>query len=229
MESIVPLEPQEARILGVLIEKELTTPDQYPLSLNATTAGCNQKSNRSPVMSLSEVEVQMQLDKLVIAGLVGRVHPAGSRVERFRHNICEHYDLDPTKAAILAELMMRGPQTRGDLRTRVQRMTPVESLEILAANIEPLIQRGFVKRLPPGSGSRAERFAQCLAPDAHAHAGDEPPAASAPAAPAPSTTTSPSTPAAPTASSTGDLERRVARLERQIADLAEKLGETLEG
>ena len=85
MSTPIRLEPHEARILGVLIEKELTTPDQYPLSLNATTAGCNQKSNRDPVLQLSETEVQMQLDKLVIAGFAGRVHPASSRVEPEGH------------------------------------------------------------------------------------------------------------------------------------------------
>lgn len=218
MEAIVPLEPNEARILGVLIEKELTTPDQYPLSLNATTAGCNQKSNRSPVLSLSETEVQMQLDKLVIAGLVGRVHPASSRVERFRHNMCEHYDLDPTKAAIMAELMMRGPQSRGDLRTRVNRMQSIPSLEILAANLDPLIQRGFVKRISPAPGSRAERFTQCLAPDAH-------PLDAVPVSTTPSgvSTTPPAKPEA-----VQRLEERVATLERQLANLADKLGEPLE-
>lgn len=219
METIVPLEPNEARILGVLIEKELTTPDQYPLSLNATTAGCNQKSNRNPHLELSETEVQMQLDKLVVAGLVGRVHPATSRVERFRHNLCEHYDLDQTKAALMAELMMRGPQSRGDLRTRVNRMRPIENLEQLAANLEPLIQRGFVKRVPPARGSRAERFVQCLAPDAHPL--DEGPARAGAAA-------TPSAAPAPAPSAVAELEQRVARLERQLATLAEKLGEPLE-
>ncbi|MFT7668656.1 MAG: hypothetical protein ACI8X5_001353 [Planctomycetota bacterium] len=217
MENIVQLEPNEARILGVLVEKELTVPDQYPLSLNATTSGCNQKSNRNPVMSMSEIEVQMQLDKLVVAGLVGRVHPANSRVERFRHNFREHYKLDSTKAAIMAELMMRGPQSRGDLRTRVNRMTPVESLDILAANLNPLIESGFVKRLPPLAGSRAERFTQCLAPDAH------------PAEEAASSATAQRPPVS--AAGSGALEKlelRVATLERQLASLAEKLGEPLD-
>ena len=87
------LNAHEARVLGVLIEKAFTTPDNYPLSLNAATAGCNQKSNRNPVLQLSETEVQIQLDKLVVAGMVGRVHPATSRVERFRHNLCERLDV----------------------------------------------------------------------------------------------------------------------------------------
>jgi len=217
MQKLIPLEPNEARILGVLIEKELTTPDQYPLSLNATTAGCNQKSNRNPALHLSETEVQMQLDKLVVAGLVGRVHPATSRVERFRHNLCEHLDLDPTKAAILAELMMRGPQSRGELRTRVSRMQALDSLEQLAVHVEHLIQRGLVQRLPPAPGSRAERLVQMLAPDAHPL--DEAPPTQVP--------TAASHPAASPAQAS-QLEERVARLERRLASLAEKLGEPLD-
>jgi len=230
MDSFDPLEPNEARILGVLIEKELTVPDQYPLSLNATTAGCNQKSNRNPVLQLSETEVQMQLDKLVVAGFVGRVHPATSRVERFRHNFCERLDVDPTKAAILAELMMRGPQSRGDLRTRANRMSPIPTLEELAANLEPLIQRGLVRRLPPAPGSRAERFVQCLAPDSHpldAAPVTAPDAAPVTAPVATEVAAAAPEPVAPTPERSSELEQRVARLERQLADLAEKLGEPL--
>lgn len=219
MESLTHLEANEARILGVLIEKELTTPDQYPLSLNATTAGCNQKSNRNPLLTLSETEVQMQLDKLVVAGFVGRVHPATSRVERFRHNIREHLGIGEPQAAILAELMMRGPQTRGDLRTRVSRMTPLDSLDVLAQHIDLLTQKGLIKRIPPARGSRAERFVQCLAPDAHPLDESEPNTAHA-------------TPASIQAQAASGkleaLEARVTKLERQLSNLAGKLGETLD-
>lgn len=215
MEADIRLEPNEARVLGVLIEKELTVPDQYPLSLNATTAGCNQKSNRSPILALSETEVAMQLDKLVVLGLAGRVHPAGSRAERFCHNACQVLDLNTHQAGILAELMMRGPQSRGDLRTRVNRMGPVPTLEALASHLDPLIARGMIKRIPPAVGSRVERFAQQLAPAAQ---GVE---AAAPNAGAP----------APTAAALNQmqaLEARVELLERQLANLAGKLGEPLE-
>jgi uncharacterized protein len=215
MEQKVRLEPNEARVLGVLIEKELTTPDQYPLSVNATTSGCNQKSNRSPVMMLSETEVQMQLDKLVVLGLAGRVYPATSRVERFMHNICTVLDISTHQAAILAELMMRGPQSRGDLRTRVNRMGPVPTLDALASHLDPLIGKGLVKRIPPAAGSRVERFAQQLAPEAQ---GVEPAA------------TSTGAPAARAASPSQlqDLIARVTKLESQLANLSEKLGEPLE-
>ena len=211
------LEANEARILGVLIEKELTTPDQYPLSLNATTSGCNQKSNRNPVMSLSETEVMMQLDKLVVAGYVGRVHPATSRVERFRHNIREHLKLDNPRAAILAELMMRGPQSKGELRTRVSRMCSIDTQEALLAHLQLMIQEGLVKRIGPAPGSRAERVVQCLAPSAHALDASEParPLSSGGAPP-------------PAPGAVEQLEERVAKLERQLANLAGKLGEPLE-
>jgi uncharacterized protein len=213
MELPMLLEPNEARTLGVLIEKEMTVPDQYPLSLNAVTAGCNQKSNRVPVISLSESEVEMQLDKLVVVGLAGRVHPASSRVERFRHNARERLDLDAAQLAILAELMMRGPQSRGELRTRAGRMTPIDSQEKLTEHLAPLIERGFVQTLAPAPGSRAERVVQRLCPDAH-DLEATPAAANAPM-PTPRT-------------SFDDLEERVGRLEKQLASLAEKLGEPLE-
>jgi uncharacterized protein YceH (UPF0502 family) len=220
----IQLEPREARVLGVLVEKELTTPEQYPLSVNATTAGCNQKSNRQPVMDLSDTEVQMQLDKLVVAGLVGRVHPASSRVPRYRHNLVEVLGIDPTKAAILAELMMRGPQSRGELRTRAGRMARLDSLEELEANLRPLLERGLVVALPPLPGSRAGRYAQRLAPDAHPLEADPVPGplgeARAAAAGQPG-------PAAPSPGSATELEARVARLERQLAALAEQLGADL--
>ncbi|MFT7485352.1 MAG: hypothetical protein ACI9F9_001201 [Candidatus Paceibacteria bacterium] len=216
MEPLDKLQPNEARILGVLIEKELTTPDHYPLSLNAATAGCNQKSNRNPVMDLSETEVQLQLDKLVVAGYVGRVHPATSRVERFRHNMREHLTLDNPKAAIMAELMMRGPQARGELRTRVSRMSKIDSQEELSTHVDVLIQRGLAKRVPPAPGSRSERVMQCLAPDAHEL---ETAGGGAPSGGAPRVASAPG--------KVEELETRVARLERQLADLAGKLGEPL--
>jgi uncharacterized protein YceH (UPF0502 family) len=221
MTSTLQLQPREARVLGVLVEKELTTPEQYPLSVNAATAGCNQKSNRQPVMDLSETEVQMQLDKLIVAGLVGRVHPASSRVPRYRHNLVEKLDIDATKAAILAELMMRGPQTRGELRTRASRMARLDSLEELEANLRPLLERGLVAALPPLPGSRAGRYAQRLAPDAHPLDAEPVPGPLGEARAA-----APGEPPAPSPAA-DELEARVARLERQLAALAEQLGAEL--
>lgn len=222
MDEELLLDAHEARVLGVLVEKALTTPDQYPLSLNAATAGCNQKSNRSPVLELSESEVLLALDKLVVRGLAGRVHPLGSRVERFRHNGHERLELDDAKLAILAELLMRGPQTPGDLRQRAGRMTPFDSLQALESALAPLLQRGFVQRLPPAPGTRAERYAQLLCPGLHPL--DAPAAAPqqvSAQAPAPAATTS------PLGQRVEALERELRALRTQLHQLAEKLGEPL--
>ena len=224
-----PLDPNEARLFGVLIEKSLTTPDQYPLSINGATSGANQKSNRDPVMSLSEGEVNDALARLIIAGLAGRVVPAGSRVEKYRHNGQELLGLEPTKLAILAELMMRGPQTKGELRQRVNRMKPVPDLEALQVHLVVLEKDGWIRPVPPAPGSRAGRFAQTLSPDSH------PVEASAAAAPTPMSAapgSAPSTPPAPSPAPgleqrVNELESEVSELKRQLQGLAEKLGETL--
>ncbi len=210
MDDTLTLEPFEARILGVLIEKELTTPDHYPLTLNALANGCNQKSNRSPVLELSNATVSMLLDKLVVRGLVGRVQRAGSRVEHYRHNARERLHCQEPQLAILAELLTRGPQSASQLRKRTERMSKMESQAIFDSHVEQLIRHGFVKRIPAGMGSRTERLVQEFSPDAHPL--EE---TAAPAQPL-------STPA-PGA----DLEARVARLERQLAQLAEELGASL--
>ena len=213
MDSIT-LDAHEARLFGVLIEKALTTPDQYPLSLNAATNAANQKSNRDPVLSLSEEEVAAALDSLEKKYLVRRVF---SRVERYRHNGKEALGLEMAQLAILAELLMRGPQQPGELRARVSRMSAIESLEQLTAELTTLIERGFVQRLDPTPGSRAERYVQLLSPNLHPL--DAPPAA------------------VPRVADSGayDLSARVAVLEtlvddlrRQLNRLAEKLGEPSE-
>jgi uncharacterized protein YceH (UPF0502 family) len=220
MQEEQQLDALEARVFGVLIEKQMTTPDQYPLSLNATTSGCNQKSNRHPVLSLGESEVLNTLNKLMVHGLVGRVMQAGSRVEKFRHNGPEFLKLGDAQLAILAELLMRGPQNPGELRQRASRMHEIPSLDALREELRPLIERGFAKHLPPSPGSRAERYAQLMSPDLHPL--DEPVATSAPRSGAP---TAPSTPAAATRLQT--LEEEVARLRRQLDALSAALGEPL--
>jgi uncharacterized protein YceH (UPF0502 family) len=177
MELNIVLDPTEARLFGVLIEKALTTPEQYPLSVNAATNGANQKSNREPVMNLDEVDVAVALERLVQKYLARKVFPGNSRVEKYCHNGKDALALDPTALALLAELLMRGPQTIGELRTRCSRMVPLGSLEELQAIIDPLITRGLVRRLPAAPGSRAERFVQLLSPDSHSLDAPAPPAA----------------------------------------------------
>ncbi len=208
----VQLDPHEARLLGVLIEKQLTTPDQYPLSLNAATNAANQKSNRDPVLSLSEDEVAEALYRLEQKYLVRKVF---SRVERYRHNGKETLSLDLPELAVLAELLMRGPQMPGELRTRVSRMSPIESQEHLLKLLAVLIERGFVQRLDPAPGARAERYVQLLSPDLHP-------------LDAPASAAHGSRPAAESdlAARVDALEQQVLRLQQRLHALATKLGET---
>ncbi|HVN84844.1 MAG TPA: DUF480 domain-containing protein [Candidatus Binatia bacterium] len=213
MEPAITLDAHEARLFGVLIEKALTTPDQYPLSLNAAVNAANQKSNRDPLLSLSEEEVAAALDGLEKKYLVRRVF---SRVERYRHNGRDALNLDTAQLAILAELLMRGPQQPGELRARVSRMHAIESLDLLEQALAPLLERGFVQRLDPSPGSRAERYIQLLSPNLHPL--DAPAHASAASAPD-----------SDLAGRVAALEGAVESLRRQLIRLAEQLGETLDG
>jgi uncharacterized protein YceH (UPF0502 family) len=141
------LDMNERRVLGVLVEKAKTTPDSYPLSLNALTAGCNQKSNREPVMSLADLDVEDTLSRLQKRGLVVKV--TSSRVDRWRHQLYEAWHLDRIDLALLTELLLRGPQTEGELRTRASRMEPFDDIEALRKAVKPLAERGLVVYLTP--------------------------------------------------------------------------------
>jgi uncharacterized protein len=218
------LTPDEARVLGVLIEKATTTPDQYPLTQNAVVNGANQKNNRDPVITMDEHRAFDALEGLRGKGMVFRVNQAGSRVDKFRHAAGEVLHARPAELAILAELMLRGPQTLGELRGRGSRMHPFESLEAVKNMLAALMSREqpLVRELPPSPGSRAERYAQLLAPDAHPveamAAAPESAAAAAPAASAVS--------AAPVLS----LTERVVQLESQVQmlrDVVHRLATTL--
>ena len=212
---MIQLTPAEARALGVLVEKSTTTPEQYPLSLNALTAGCNQRNNREPVMALTDDEVFDAVESLRAKGLVIRIEAgAGSRVHRFRHNATDALHVRAGELAVLAELLLRGPQTQGELRGRASRMHPMETLDVVRDMLRALSERPepLVRQLPPAPGSRAEQYVQLLAPDAHEV--DIAPAACAPAeagAPAKVTATS------------GGLADRVAKLEAEVAQLRESL------
>lgn len=141
------LTAHERRVLGVLVEKAKTTPDAYPLTLNALVTGCNQKSNRDPILNLTDLDVEDALTSAQKRGLVMRI--TGSRVERWRHYLYETWHVDKKDLAILAELLLRGPQTEGELRTRASRMEPLESLEELRAVLKPLAERKLVVYLTP--------------------------------------------------------------------------------
>ena len=232
------LDAIEARVLGVLVEKELTTPEQYPLTLNAATNGSNQKNNRDPVLDLAEHEVESSLRKMNVKGFVGSVHPLGSRVEKFRHNAGTVLSIEKPQMAVLAELLLRGPQQPGELRGRASRMAPIESLGALAEVLRPLIESKLVVRLDPTPGSRAERYAQTLTgaqPAAALPARAGPTTAAVPMEPAPRIAAAPAPdPAAEERAQTlakriETLEFNVSRLRRQLDHLAWRLGEKLEG
>jgi uncharacterized protein YceH (UPF0502 family) len=140
----------ERRVLGVLVEKAKTTPDAYPLSVNALVTGSNQKSNRDPVLSLSDLDVEDALASCQQKGLVTRIsNVGGSRVVRWRHNLYDVWHVDKVELAILAELLLRGPQTEGELRGRADRMEPIADLDALRGLLKPLVQRGLVAYLTP--------------------------------------------------------------------------------
>ena len=206
---MIQLTPDEARVLGVLVEKSTTTPEQYPLSLNALTTGCNQKNNRDPVLTLTDDQVFDAVESLRGKGLVVRIEAgAGSRVHRFRHNATDALHVRPGELAILAELLLRGPQTQGELRGRASRMAPMETLDVVRDMLRALRERPepLVRELPPAPGSRAEQYVQLLAPDAHEI--DV-------AAPECATRAS--------AAVGGGLAERVTRLETEVAQLRETL------
>jgi uncharacterized protein YceH (UPF0502 family) len=138
----------ERRVLGVLAEKQKTTPDSYPMTLNALVTGCNQKSNRDPVLNLSGDEVEEALVGAQRKGLAMRLTGSG-RVEKWRHNLYDAWHVDKVEMAVLVELLLRGPQTEGELRGRASRMDPIDDLEALRRVLKPLAERRLVVYLTP--------------------------------------------------------------------------------
>lgn len=154
----------EVRVLGCLIEKELTTPDYYPLSLNSLTNACNQKSNRDPAMNLEEADVTAALEKLRFKGMA-RLSGAGGRVAKYCHSLAERLRLDQPELAVLAELLLRGPQTVGELRARADRMSPFPDMGGIEAVIKELmdIDPPLLTLLPRQAGRKEQRYAHLLA------------------------------------------------------------------
>ena len=167
------LTPNEVRVIGCLLEKESTTPDQYPLSLNALTSACNQKSARDPVMSLTATEVQNVLDELVRKYLVSDRAGFGGRVKKYKHRFCntEFGSLQFTdqERGALCVLMLRGPQTPGEIRTRTHRLCEFEDVGEVEAVLQSLsgYEAGpFVRQLPREPGKRESRYAHLLSGEA---------------------------------------------------------------
>jgi uncharacterized protein YceH (UPF0502 family) len=147
-----PLESIERRILGVLVEKAKTTPEAYPLSINALRTGCNQKNNRAPAMQLEESEVEDACEQLRKSGAIAQVQ-GGSRVDRYRHLAYEWLGVEKAELAVMAELLLRGSQTVGELRGRAARMEPIKDLGELQPTLDSLESKGLIQYLtPPGRG-----------------------------------------------------------------------------
>lgn len=209
----------EARVIGCLIEKAITTPDQYPLSLNSLTSACNQKSNRDPIMDLDERTVQSTLDILMHKHLVLDRSGFGSRVPKYQHRFCNtgfgSLEFTPLETAILCELLLRGPQTPGELRTRAARMADVKEVSEVEAALNKLAARQegpFVVHLPREPNRRDARWAHLLSGEVDVSAV---PASAAPSEPKHGSS----------ADRIEQLEAQVAELRRELDELKKKLGD----
>ena len=162
---MIKLDEIEVRVLGALLEKEITTPDYYPLSLNALINACNQKSNREPVMTLDESAVRQALDSLDEKRLAGQTSTADSRVPKYAHRLQEAFNFDRRETAVLCVLLLRGPQTPGELRGRSERMYKFDDLGVVESALHRLMEREppLVKKLARQPGTKESRYAHLLA------------------------------------------------------------------
>jgi uncharacterized protein len=163
----IRLNEVEARVLGALMEKEITTPEYYPLSLNALINACNQKSNRDPSMNLDEEAVREALGGLQELRLANPINSADSRVTKYRHRLPELFNFDRRESAVMCVLLLRGPQTPGELRSRTERMYRFDDLEGVDSTLNHLMQREspLVKVLPRRPGTKESRYAHLLCGD----------------------------------------------------------------
>jgi uncharacterized protein YceH (UPF0502 family) len=224
-----PLPALERRVVGVLMEKGKTTPNTYPMSLNAVTTGCNQKSNRAPTMQLEPEDVEESLERLREMGAVGLIQGAG-RVSKYRHYMYDWLDVDKVEIAVMAELILRGPQTVGELRGRASRMEPIAGIAELQPVLQSLKTKGLILALTPEgrghvvthalfSDRELERVKQQYANVAVAAAPPAVDSSSSPAAPArPPLETSPP-PAAASPEVTEAMARQIEDLRLQVSQL----------
>ena len=159
------LDSAEVRVLGALMEKEIATPEYYPLSLNALVNACNQKSNRDPVVSFDDQIVENALESLRHKGLATRITGRDVRVPKHGQSFTERFNLGRREAALMCLLFLRGPQTPGELRSRSDRLYTFDDLEAVESTLAKLVEMEFVKKLPRQPGSREARWAQLLAGD----------------------------------------------------------------
>ena len=159
------LDPADVRVLGALLEKEISTPEYYPLSLNALVNACNQKSNRDPVVAYDDDTVEDALEHLRLQGLASRITGRDSRVPKHEQRFTEKCNLGRREAAILCVLMLRGWQTPGELRGRSERLHTFDDLEEVESTLGRLTEMGFVKKLPRQTGFKEQRWAHLLSGD----------------------------------------------------------------
>lgn len=210
MEKELPLlSAEEQRVLGTLIEKSKTTPDYYPMTLNALTAGCNQKTSRKPVVDYDESTVVIALNSLKGQDLVATAVGGGSRVVKYKHNFLTRFQVSDGELAILCLLLLRGPQTPGELNTNSGRLHEFVSLESVQETLNALAQpeQSFVKELPRRPGQKEARYTHLLG-EVLVQDDDF-------------------LPEEPARRSVNDLEARVTNLERELAELKSKLSELL--
>ncbi|HUA44928.1 MAG TPA: DUF480 domain-containing protein [Solirubrobacteraceae bacterium] len=232
---LAELTPPEQRVLGCLIEKRWTTPDQYPLSLNALRLACNQSTNRDPVTAYDETTVREAAQRLCLYGLARLASGHGSRAVKYRHLAEEALGLGREELAVLAVLLLRGPQTPGELKARTERMAPLASLDDVERVLDVLSERGYTRRLGRRPGQKEDRFEHLLGGAGDGEATVSAPAPSFAPAPAPTVSSAPFGPApavapapaaaAPAPDGNGALAERVAALEEEVASLRVELDE----
>jgi uncharacterized protein YceH (UPF0502 family) len=219
------LTPPEQRVLGALIEKRWTTPDQYPLSINALRLACNQLTNRDPVAEYDESTVREAAQRLSRYGLARLASGHSSRAIKYRHLAEDALSVGREELAVLAILLLRGPQTPGEIKARSERMASFATLAGVEEVLDVLCQRGYARNLGRRPGQKEDRFEHLLGGGSAEVAGGESESAPVPGpAPAPA---SPSTP--PPDANGASLESRVAALEAEVAELRRRLSEQSAG
>ncbi|SPF43568.1 conserved hypothetical protein [Candidatus Sulfotelmatobacter kueseliae] len=213
-----PLTDIETRVLGALIEKDIATPDYYPLSLNALVNACNQKNNRDPVMTLDEAAVRQALATLQEKRLAGPASGADSRVPKFEHRLQEVFNFDRRETAILCVLFLRGPQTPGELRSRTDRMYHFEALDDVVSTLDRLAHRDppLARMLPRQPGTKESRYTHLFSgepPDLNVATGTSVSAGDSPGHPGTN----------PTANRLAALEEEVAILRHELSEVQQQL------
>ena len=212
-----PLSPSEVRVLGALIEKQITTPDYYPLTLNSLTNACNQLTNREPVVSYDEQTIVRALDALREKRLATLFSGAESRVAKYKHTLTDAILLTPAEVALLCVLMLRGPQTVGELRTRAERLFTFDSLPEVEETLNALASRPeqpLVTKLPRAPGTKESRYAHLLGGPVEVAASEKLP----PPEPATIAVRAENERVAKLEAETADLRRELAELKQQFAD-----------